>query len=141
MADTTEDAIVDRVRDVVTALGFTEAVGFDFTRQPAGAHDKAFTVTFAGLAPIGHIGEHEEARAVVTVTVQRSIDNDYQVARRLCWQNARAILNAIVSDGSDSGIYAVDDGGQTKAVEQPVGAGYLLARLTVPVNFEAAVAV
>lgn len=135
----TEDTLIDRVRDVCTSAGYTEAVGWDFTRQPTGSITAgAYTVGLSGLASTGGMSFTEEARATIQVAVIRPLDDDYQAARRQALQDGRALLAAIVRDGAvTSGAYAVDDG-RTLTLETPRGANYVLLRLAVPVNFEAA---
>lgn len=135
---TTEDAIVDAVRDAVSALGYSEAVGFDFTKQPTTALDKAFVVSYKADTPIGGFNYSEEARGLVSVQLARVITGDHQGTRRTCWQDARDIVNAIVRDGATSGVYAVDDAGRLSGVESPKNANHLVVTVTVPVNFEAA---
>lgn len=133
----TEDALVDRVRAVCVANGYTEAVGVDFTRQPTTAIDGMFTVALTGLATIGGMSFTEEARATVQVAVTRPLNDDYQVARRQALQDGRVLVAAITRDGAvTSGAYAVEDG-RTLTVDSPRGANYVVLRLGVPVNFEA----
>lgn len=134
----TEDELVDRVRDVCIANGYTEAVGADFTRQPTGTiTDGAFTVGLSGTAARGGMNFTEEARATIQVAVVRPLDDDYQQARRQALQDGRTLLEDITRDGAvTSGEYAVEDG-RALTVETPRGANYVLLRLSVPVNFEA----
>ena len=129
---TTEDAVIDSIRDAVVALGYREAVGFDFTKAPTTSIDGQFIVSFEGDPPIGQMGMHEEAIGRVTVQVVRMTD-DYQTARRTVWQDVRAIRNAIVEA---SGEFAVDDSGTAMTVEVPKGANHLLGTVTLPLNFE-----
>lgn len=134
----TEDELVDRVRDVCRAAGYTEAVGWDMTRLPSPALENgAFAVGLTGLAAIGGMNFSEEARATVQVAVVRPLDADYQQARRQALQDGRALLADITRDGAvTSGAYAVEDA-RTLTVETPRGASYVILRLGVPVNFEA----
>lgn len=134
---TTEDAVVDAVRDAVTALGYSEAIGFDFSKQPTTALDKAFVVSYKADTPVGGFNYSEEARGLVSVQLARVITGDHQVTRRTCWQDARDIVNAIIRDGAESGVYAAEDAGRQSAVDSPKGANHLVVTVTLPVNFEA----
>ncbi len=136
---TTEDAVLDRIRDVlVDELEFVEAPGGDFTRVPAGAQEGAFTVAYRGDQPIGGLGLFEEGRGTVLVSVMRPIREDFAAARRAALQDGRAVINAIVRDGAQvSGEYAVDDAGRSLEIEHPSGANYVVARVGLPLNFEA----
>lgn len=134
----TEDALIDRVRAVVVAQDLTEAIGFDFLKQPSLAVHNAFIVSFQGESPNALIGMQEEARGVVTVQGVTVRNNDDQMARRTAWQKMRAVFNALVEDGAvTSGEYAVESGSRTFRVEAPKGANYFVWSLTAAVNFEA----
>jgi hypothetical protein len=133
----TEDALLDRVRTVLVAEGFTEAPAQTFDRQPGLAIDAAFAVAYAGTTPKGGTGYTEEARGVVTIQIARLVNNDFAQARRTALQDVRTVLSALVQDGAvTSGEYAVEDAGRAVDIEAPRGASYLLARCRVPVNFE-----
>jgi hypothetical protein len=135
---TTEDALVDRVRSVVSGLGYDEAVGFDFARTPTGANAEAFVVTFSGETPRGGTAFSEEATGLIEVALSQPVNNNPQTARRTVLQRLRTVLRAIVQDGAvTSGEYAVDDTGRRMTVEAPRGANFLIGRVRVPVNFEA----
>lgn len=133
----TEDALVDRIRQVCEDLEYVEAVQADFSKQPVDAIDGRFIVQYRGDVPIGHIGMHEEARGAVIVSVARSLGNDHIVARRTALEDARTILKAVLADGISSGEYAIEDPGRTVEVDSPTGASYLIGRVRIPVNFEA----
>lgn len=135
---TTESALLDRVREVVAGLGYRETTGFDFARTPAGALDAACVVTCQAEAPVGGWNFSEDARATVTVQVARPTGDQYDRTRRTLWQDARAILSAVVRDGAvTSGEYAVDDTRRVINIEAPRGAAYLVLTLALPVSFEA----
>jgi hypothetical protein len=136
---TTEDALVDRVRAVlIETLGFQEAVGRDFSRTAIGATDKRFIVTFAGLPPMGGFAFNEEARGRIVVDVARATNNNSPEATRKLYQDARAVVRAIVRDAAeDSGEYAIEDTDRGVELIAPDGAAYQVVRVTVPVNFEA----
>ncbi len=135
---TTEAALIERVRGVITDLGYREAIGFDFSRLPSGQEDGAFTVRLTSDLPRGGMGFREEAQSTVLVTVARSLKDDYQAARATSYEDARAVLSALVHDGADtSGEYCVEDTGRSVEIVTPPGASYLEARLRLAVNFEA----
>ncbi len=133
----TEDALVDRVREVCVDLGFVEAVTLDFDRQPEGAADGTFAVRLSGLAPIGRMGFTEEWRGTIQVSILRQMQDDYQECRRSLLQDVRRVRAGIVRDGAEtSGEYAVEDPGTTLAIEPVPGGNYLIGRVTVPINAE-----
>lgn len=135
---TTEAAVLDRVRDVMTGLAFVEAPGLDFARVPVGSADKAFALRWNSLPPRGGMSFREEARGVVTVSLVRLIGEDYEVAQRTLLEDAREVINAVVRDGDvTSGEYTVEDSGRGLDIEAPKGANHLIGRVRVPVNFEA----
>lgn len=133
----TESALLDRVRAVVSGLDFTESVTLDFERQPSGNADAVFTVKLGEVAAIGGMSFSEEWRGNVLISIQRQVNDDYDAARRLLWEDARSIIAAVTRDGAvTSGEYAVEDAGRSVEIDQPKGANYLLARIRVPVNGE-----
>jgi hypothetical protein len=51
---------------------------------------------------------------------------------------ARDVIKAVVRDGAQtSGEYAVDDSGRSITIETPPRANFLVARVRIPINFEA----
>jgi hypothetical protein len=135
----TEDAILDRIRDLLTALQFTEAAGvWDFKLSPTGAIDQAFAVRYVANPPIGGMGYREEARGIVTIQTVRSVNGDLVNARRLAFQDSRTILAGLIEDGHvTSGEYAVEDASRAVEVVQPKGANYLVMTLGTAINFDA----
>lgn len=139
---TTEDAVLDRIRAVCVAEGFTEAKGLDFARVPATAVDKSFALRYAALTPRGGMNFTEEARGTVLVSWLRLINDDYEAAHRAVLVDSRTVLQAVVRDGAvTSGEYAVEDAGRSLTVEAPRGANHLIAQLRVGINFEAELSV
>lgn len=135
---TTERALVTRWRDVVTELGYREAVGPDFALVPVGQQDGAFFVRYTADPPVGRMGFGEEARGRLQISVMRPINNDYQEARLVATGDGRSIVNALVRDGAEvSGEYTVEDTGRVMEIIEPKGANYLEMRVQVAVNFEA----
>ncbi len=135
---TTEADLLARIRGVVTDLGYTEAVALDFSRQSVNASDGFVVLKYTGLPPVGGIGFYEEAHGVVEIAVQRPVNQDYQTARQTLLTDGRTLKNALVRDGAvTSGEYAVEDAGCSLDVEAVPTANYLVARLRIPVNFEA----
>lgn len=135
---TTEEALLDRLSGVCVEAGYVQAASGDFRLQPNGQIDGVFTMTLVGSRPIGGFNYSEECRAEVEIAVARPLNDDDFVARKALLADARALVNALVLDGAeDSGEYAVEDGGRTVAIEAPAGASYLVARIRVPINYEA----
>lgn len=134
----TEADIVSRVLTVCRGLGYIEAVGWEFERQPTTQADGTFTVKYTAATPIGGIGLREEARGTVLVSVLRVIRASYHEAHAQVLADARRIVSAVVRDGSMVSDYAVEDGGRSLVVDAPRGANHLIGRLGLPVNFEVA---
>jgi len=138
---TTEAALLVRVKDVLVALGFTAAAGLNFSLVPGGVSDGAFTLAWVGDPPMGGMNFSEEARGRVEIQIARDVNDDYHTALSQLYTDVRAVINGLVNDGHvESGEYAVSDDGRSMDVEQPAGASYLVARLRVPINFEAELA-
>lgn len=135
---TTEADVLDRVRAVCVAAGYTEAPGLDFARVPAQAADKSFALRYAALPPVGGMNFTEEARGTVLVSLLRVVSAGHEVAQRAVLIDGRAVLNALVIDGAvTSGEYVVEDAGRSLTIETPRGANHVIGQLRVPVNFEA----
>lgn len=136
---TTEDAVLDRIRDVCVAQGYAEAVDGGFARVPEGAAvDGVFVAQLDTDVPRGGMGFHEEARAFITIELARPRQNDYDAARRQALQDGRALLNAIIQDGErTSGEYAIEDVGRAVTILSPKGASVIVVRLRLTINFEA----
>jgi hypothetical protein len=80
----------------------------------------------------------EECTDLLTVTVAKAINNDYQGTRRTLHRSARSLTSAIVRDGVvTSGLYNVIDASRQIQVTAQPSASFLTLRLTVPVNYEA----
>lgn len=142
---TTHDAIVDRVRSVCSAapFGWTEAVSSEaFTYETAGRSHGApiYRVKARGGAVRGGTGYTEERTDSLDVEVIRPINADYDGTRRALFRDANSLVSAVIRDGhANGGDYAVPDAGRTHDVIGQPGAAYLTLRVTLPVNYEAAV--
>lgn len=134
----TEEALLERLTRLIADAGFTPATGNTFTMTPGTAIEGAFTITLDADRPMGGMNFTEECRATAVIGVARLVNNDELAARARLQADARQLINTIVRDGAeDSGEYAVEDGGRTVAIEAPAGASYLVARVRVPMNYEA----
>lgn len=134
---TTESAVLDRMRDVMVGLGYTEAVWDDFSKTPTGAATQAFAVTFGETTPIGQIGYFEEVHAQVEMRWQRQTNGDMREARGQMLDDYRELIAAIVRDGT-AGNYAVADEARSLGIEFPPGASVARGTARFLVNFEAA---
>lgn len=136
---TTEAAVLDRIRTVCVDAGLTEAVGVDFLLQPNDIVDDSFTASWAADAPLGGFGFTEEARGVALIGIAKLVNDDLSAAKGAALTTARTVIAAVVRDGAQtSGEYAVDDSGRSITIETPVRSNFLIARVRVPINFEAA---
>jgi hypothetical protein len=138
---TTLDVIVDRVRSLcqATPFNYVESRKFDsFDLQPVGAFDGVFRVESQSQQPRGFMNYAEECTDLLTVTVSKATNNDYDGTRRALLKASRSITAAVVRDGAQtSGLYNVPDQGRTwNVIPTPTGA-YCELRLTLPVNYEA----
>ena len=140
---TTLDALVDRVRSLCVAppFGWVESARldrFDYDPSQMFGGVSVFRLDTTSQPPRGGTSYSEERTDLVTVTVGRAIDGDYDAARRGLLRAAHSLTAAIVRDGhEDSGSYTVPDTAQVGRIEPDSSAAYLSLRVTVPVNYEA----
>jgi hypothetical protein len=140
---TTLDVIVDRVRSLCIGypFEFVESARLDrFDWDPAqGFGDVSmFRVETSSQPPRGGSAFSEERTDLLTATVGRAINGDYDAARRALLRCSHSLHAAIVRDGAeDSGSYTVPDSGFASRIEADPTASYLTLRLTLPVNYEA----
>lgn len=141
MSATTLDVIVDRVRSLCHTAPFlyTEARKFDsFDLQPVGAFDGVFRVESQSQQTRGFLNYIEESTDLLTVTVSKATNNDYDATRRLLLKAARSLTAAIVRDGAvTSGLYHVPDAGRAWNVTPTPTGVFCELRVTLPVNYEA----
>ena len=134
---TTHSAVLDRVRDVCVAQGWQEAPALGFELTPTQATSvPQFVVRMTEQPGTGGMGYTEESRGDVDVQVLRLVGGDVDATRRTVFADLTTLLSEIVRDGASDGNYAVEDGGRSRTVEQPRGAGYVVGTLRVAVNFE-----
>lgn len=138
---TTLDVLVDRVRSLCVGLGFQESARLDrFSWDPAQVFGEvsAFRVDAVGQPARGGTSYSEERTDLVTVTVGRAINADYDTARRGLHRAAESLTVAIVRDGAvTSGSYTVPDTGRAVRVEADTVSALLTLRVTLPINYEA----
>lgn len=138
---TTADAVVDRVRAVLVALGYTEAIGRDFTKSSTGTVTDSFVVLYTEEPPQALLNNAEEVHGVVEIQMAYAVNDDYQLARRTLLQRSRTIANAVITDGAvTSGEYLVEDYSRSVSIENDLGASFLRLVLRLPVLFEASLA-
>jgi hypothetical protein len=141
MSATTLDVIIDRVRSICVELPFeyVETLRFDsFELLPAGAIDGAFRVEGATQQVRGNFNYMEERTDLLTVTVARPINADFDSVRRELTRAAQSLTSAIVRDGVETtGLFTVADRGRAgKVIADPTNT-FVELRLTLPVNYEA----
>ena len=140
---TTLDVIVDRVRSLCVSAPFDyqESARLDrFAFDPAQVFGEVsvFRVDTASQPARGGSNFSEERIDLLTVTVGRAINADYDGARRTLLRASHSLTAAIVRDGAeDSGIYTVPDQGFSSRIEADPTSSLLTLRLTLPVNYEA----
>lgn len=140
---TTLDVIIDRVRSLCVAdpFAYTEASRldrFDWDAAQTFGQLSVFRVESSSQPARGGTGFSEERTDLVTVTVGRAVNADYDDARRMLIRAGHSLTAAIVRDGAEtSGSYSVPDQGYTSRVEADPTAAYLTLRVTLPVNYDA----
>ena len=140
---TTLDVIVDRVRSLCVKAPFTyvESARLDrFSLDPAHVFGdvSVFMVDTVSQPARGGSSFSEERTDLLTVTVGRAINADYDATRRALLRTSHSITAAIVRDGAvTSGAYTVPDPGFRSSIDVDPTAAYLMLRLTLPVNYEA----
>lgn len=140
---TTLDTIVDRVRSLCVRVPFefTESARldrFDWDAAQGFGDVSLFRVETVSQPGRGGSSFSSEQTDLVTVTVGRAMNGDYDATRRGLLRTAHSLTAAIVRDGAeDSGSYTVPDTGSGSRIEPDPTAAYLSLRLTLPVNWEA----
>lgn len=140
---TTLDTIIDRVRSLCVSAPFdyTEAARLDRFEWDAAqtfGDLSVFRVEAVSQQARGGTGFSEERTDLVTVTVGRAVQADYDVARRALTRSSHSLTAAIVRDGAvSSGSYTVPDTGFSSRVESDQTRAYLTLRVTLPINYEA----
>lgn len=140
---TTLDAIVDRVRSlcVRAPFEFVESARLDrFDWDPAQVFGDVslFRVETVSQPARGGTSFSEERTDLVTVTVGRAINADYDATRRALLRAAHSLTAAVVRDGAeDSGSYVILDTGYASRVTADPTSSYLALAVTLPVNYEA----
>ena len=140
MSATTIDVLVDRVRSLCVEAPFEyiQAERFDtFELQPAGAFDGTFRLEAASYQERGWFNYLTERTDLVTLTVQKAINNDFDQVQRYLEQAAHSLTSAVVRDGASSGLYAVADKGQSRKLSVDQTDQYVVLKLTLPLNYEA----
>lgn len=139
----TLDGIVDRVRSLCMAAPFdyVESARLDrFEWDPSQVFGdvSVFRVETVSQPPVGGTSYTEERTDLLTVTVGRAVNADYDECRRVLTRSAHSLTSAIVRDGAQtSGEYTVPDQGATARIEPDPTQAYLALRLTLPVNYMA----
>lgn len=140
---TTLDVIVDRVRSLCleAPFAFVESARldrFDWDAAQQFGDVSLFRVETVSQPARGGTSYTEERTDLVTVTVGRAVNADYDAARRELTRASHSLTAAIVRDGAqDSGSYTVPDAGFASRLETDPARAYLVLRLTLPVNYEA----
>lgn len=141
MAALTLDDVVQRILAVVQAepLAFTLApTPESFLKTPAEAMlDGCVRVEAESGSVQSWVGTGEERHDTVLVEVARLAGGDPHATMQQLRVDAEALLSAIVAD-SLVGDYDVEDEGRGARIIAEPGRAALVLRLTVPVNYEAA---
>lgn len=139
---TTLDVIVDRVRSLCLAspFGYTESARldrFDWDTSQVFGDVSVFRIDTVSQPARGGTGFTEERTDLLSVTVGRAVNADYDEARRALTRAAHSLTAAIVRDGAeDSGSYTVPDQGYTARITPDPARAFLELRVTVPINYE-----
>lgn len=135
---TTREALFGRVTSLCLEAGFTRAVSpFDFDQQPTGTVDGSLRVTVEAQPAIGGFRMSEERNDVFSIWIARKHKATPQEAYEQLLTDVSSLTAGIVRDGAfGGGDYAVPDG-TTVAIEHENGREFAVARLSVPLNYEA----
>ena len=141
---TTLDVITDRVRSLCVAYPFecqesARLDRFDWDAAQVFGDVSLYRVETVSQPARGGTAFSEERTDLVTVTVGRAINGDYDAARRALQRMSHSLTAAVARDGAqDSGLYTVPDLGFSSRIEADPTAAYLTLRLTLPVNYDSA---
>lgn len=139
---TTLDVIVDRVRSLCVSAPFEYQESarldrFDWDSAQVFGDVSLFRVETVSQPPRGGTSFTEERTDLLTVTVGRAINADYDATRRALLRAAHSLTAAIVRDGAeDSGSYTVPDASAGSRITADPTKAYLSLALTLPVNYE-----
>ena len=139
---TTLDVIVDRVRSLCLGqpFEFQESARldrFDWDAAQVFGDVPLFRVETVSQPARGGTSFTEERTDLLTVTVGRAINADYDEARRVLTRTAHSLTAAVVRDGAvTSGSYTVPDTGYASRIEADPTKAFLVLRVTLPVNYE-----
>ena len=140
---TTLDVIVDRVRSLCVSSPFdyqesSRLDRFDWDPGQVFGDVSLFRIETVSQPARGGTSFSEERTDLLTVTVGRAINADYDATRRALTRAAHSLTAAIVRDGAvTSGLYAVPDQGYTARITPDPTQAYLTLRVTLPVNYDA----
>jgi hypothetical protein len=137
---TTRVALLGRINSLCASdpFRFVQAVSpFDFDKQPTGQIDGVFRLTVTANAVIGGMNFTEDRTDTFELWVARLLNNEPQGALEQLVTDVTSLHAAIVRDGVvTSGEYNVVDGDAAEVTHEP-GRAYAVARLTLPINYEA----
>jgi hypothetical protein len=136
------DAVRDRVASICAGapFEFVEAeTPFNFKLQPTTQIDQVFRITCESDSVIGGFNYSEERTDIVEIWVARKELGAPRTAYRALVTDVSSLRAAIIRDGATGGgDYTVPDGAGF-SIQHDDGQEYAVARVTVPVNYEAEV--
>ncbi len=137
---TSRVALLDRLNSLCASDPFqlVQAISpFDFDQQPTGQIDQVFRITAETQGVIGGFRFSEERTDLFTIWLARKHNAAPQAAYAALVTDVRDLFAAIVRDGAiGGGDYAVEDGDAASFEHEP-GLEFAVARLAVPINYEA----
>lgn len=139
---TTLDVIVDRARSLCVEYPFSYQESarldrFDWDAAQVFGDVSVFRIETVSQPARGGSAFSEERTDLLTVTVGRAVNADYDGVRRALLRASHSLTAAIARDGAvDSGLYTVPDAGFSSRIDADPTAAYLMLRLTLPVNYE-----
>jgi len=112
---------------------------FSFSQTPTGLIDRAFRIEMEEAGVIGGLSYTEDRTDLVHIWVARALASAPQDTYRSLLTDATSLTAAVVRDGAElGGDYDVPDDGRGKTLEHDRTNEFALLRLTLPVNYEAA---
>ena len=133
------NTIVDRVSSICAGAPFKLKRAkdpFSFGLQPAGEIDQVFRIDVEAQDTIGKMSFGEERTDRLTVWIARKQQADPTATRARLITDVTSLTAAVTRDGT-AGDFAILDEGGGVAFSHESGEEFAVARLTLPVNYEA----
>ena len=134
---TTRPDLHQRLTSLCVGAGYTRSVTpFDFDQQPTGLIDGNFRIEIVGESPVGGFNLSEVRNDRVSIWIARKHKATPWEAYYALEADCTSLTSHVVRDGITDGDYSVPDG-TTATIEHENGREFAVARLNLPLNYEA----